>query len=58
MGKRDKLFNEAKTRIKNADPCKESILYHNIYTLKMSGNYLYSIKKEVMELVNFLNSYD
>ena len=58
MTKRDQLYKEALKIIEPATPDKESILYHHIYSLKLSGNYLFSSKKDVMELVNFLNSCD
>jgi hypothetical protein len=58
MKQRDLLYNEAVTLIEKKTPQKESILYHNIYSLKMSGSYPFSSKKEVQELVNFLNSCD
>lgn len=58
MDNRDLLYKEAIARIKTNTPQKESILYHNIYSLKMSGNYLYSSEEDVSNLVNFLNSYD
>lgn len=56
MENRHKLFTEARILMKSSDPQKESILYHNIFNLKMSGNYLFSTKEDVIGLVNFLNS--
>lgn len=57
MKQRDQLYNEAIAMIEEATPKKESILYHNIYSLKVNGGYPFSSKKDVYELVNFLNSY-
>lgn len=57
MEQRDRLYNEAIEMIENATPQKQSILYHNIYSLKVSGSYPFSTKKDVCELVNFINSY-
>lgn len=58
MTKRDKLYQDAISLIDAKNPQKESILYHNIYSLKMNGVYPFSSKKDVEGLVNFLNSYD
>lgn len=58
MTKRDRLYEEAKLLLASSNPQKESILYHNIYSLKMNGVYPFSSKKDVEGLVNFLNSYD
>ncbi|HYQ57686.1 MAG TPA: hypothetical protein VEP89_10105 [Draconibacterium sp.] len=58
MKNRDQLFQEAIAMIEDATPHKESILYHNIYSLQTNGGYPFSSKKDVHELVNFLNSYD
>ncbi|WP_297086921.1 hypothetical protein [uncultured Draconibacterium sp.] len=58
MKQRDQLYEEAIAMIEDATPQKESILYHNIYSLKVNGGYPFSSQKEVRELVNFLNSYD
>lgn len=58
MKKRDQLYNEAILMIESSTPQKESILYHNIYSLQVSGGYPFSSKKDVHDLVNFLNSYD
>ncbi|MCY1721295.1 hypothetical protein OU798_13130 [Prolixibacteraceae bacterium Z1-6] len=58
MTKRDRLYNKAISLIESSTPHKESILYHNIYSLKVDGGYPFSSEKEVRELVNFLNSYD
>lgn len=46
------------TLIKSVDPFKKSILYYNIFSLKMSDKFLYSTKEDVLELVDFLNSID
>ena len=58
MTTRDRLYEKAISMIDASDPQKESILYHNIYSLKVSGGYPFSSEKEVRELVNFLNSYE
>ncbi len=58
MTNRDQLYEEAISLIKSSTPQKESILYHNIYSLKVSGGYPFSSKKDVQGLVNFLNSYE
>ncbi len=58
MKQRDRLYQEAIAKIEDNTPHKESILYHNIYSLKVSGGYPFSSKKDVLELVNFLNSCD
>lgn len=58
MTKRDKLYEEAVSMMESTTPHKESILYHNIYSLKMNGVYPFSSKKDVEGLVNFLNSYE
>lgn len=58
MKNRDQLYEEAIEMIEDANPHKESILYHNIYSLKVNGGYPFSSKKDVEDLVNFLNSYD
>lgn len=58
MTKRDQLYKDAISLIESTNPQKESILYHNIYSLKVSGRYPFSSEKDVRELVNFLNSYD
>jgi len=58
MTKRDKLYEDAISMMESTNPQKESILYHNIYSLKMNGVYPFSSKKDVEGLVNFLNSYD
>jgi len=56
MELRKQLYEEAKSLIKDSTPQKESILFHNIYTLKVSGFYPFSSEKDVLELVSFLNS--
>ncbi len=53
---RKQLYEEAKSMIKECNPQKESILYHNIYTLKVSGFYPFSTKQDILGLVNFLNN--
>ena len=58
MTKRDRLYQEAILLINSSNPQKESILYHNIYSLQVNGGYPFSSEKDVRELVNFLNSYD
>ncbi len=58
MKQRDQLYEEAIAMIEDATPQKESILYHNIYSLKVNGGYPFSSQKDVLELVNFLNSCD
>ncbi len=58
MKHRKELFEEAKSLIVESNPQKESILYHNIYSLKVSGFYPFSSKQDVMGLVNFLNNID
>lgn len=58
MTKRQKLYEEAVSMIESSTPQKESILYHNIHSLKVNGGYPFSTEKEVKELVKFLNSYD
>lgn len=58
MKKRDKLYEEAIAKIESSNPQKESILYHNIYSLQVHGGYPFSSENDVNELVNFLNSYD
>lgn len=58
MNDRDILYREAISKIEFTNPQKESILYHNIYSLQMSGNYLFSSKEEILDLVKFLNSID
>ncbi|WP_319231425.1 hypothetical protein [Draconibacterium orientale] len=58
MKYRDQLYQEAIAMIEDATPHKESILYHNIYSLQTTGGYPFSSKKDVHELVNFLNSCD
>ncbi|MDX8341486.1 hypothetical protein SLH46_19970 [Draconibacterium sp. IB214405] len=58
MKQRDQLYAEAIAMIEDATPQKESILYHNIYSLKVNGGYPFSSQKDVHELVNFLNSCD
>jgi len=56
MELRKQLYEEAKSLIKESNPQKESILYHNIYTLKVSGFYPFSTKQDILGLVNFLNN--
>jgi hypothetical protein len=58
MKKREILYKEAISMIEMSTPQKLSILYHNIFSLQLSGNYVFSSKKDIMELVNFLNSYE
>lgn len=58
MTNRDKLYQNAISMMESSNPQKESILYHNIYSLKVNGGYPFSSEKDVHELVNFLNSYD
>jgi len=58
MTDRKQLFEEAMEWMKNATPQKESILYHNIHSLQVNGGYPFSSRKEVRELVNFLNAQD
>jgi len=58
MKKRDQLYKEAIALIVDATPQKECLLYHNIYSLKVNGGYPFSSQKDVLELVNFLNSCD
>ena len=58
MKYRDQLYQEAIAMIEDATPQKESILYHNIYYLQTKGGYPFYSKKDVHELVNFLNSCD
>jgi hypothetical protein len=58
MTKRDRLYEDAISLIDSSNPQKQSILYHNIYSLKVNGGYPFSSKKDVEGLVNFLNSYD
>lgn len=58
MTKRDQLYQDAISLIRTWTPAKQSILYHNIYSLKVNGGYPFSSEKEVLELVNFLNSYE
>ncbi|MCK3684817.1 hypothetical protein [Maribellus sp. YY47] len=55
MEKRELLFKEAITLIENSTPLKESILYHNIYTVNMNGVYPFSTREDVLGLVKFLN---
>ncbi len=57
MEQRDRLYKEAMAMIKVATPHKKSILYHNIYSLKVDGGYPFSSQNDVIELVDFLNSY-
>ena len=57
MEKRDQLFKQAVLQIKSTTPQKESILYHNIYSLRVNGGYPFSSQKDVEGLVKFLNSY-
>jgi hypothetical protein len=58
MTKRDRLYEDAIAMIDASNRQKESILYHNIYSLKVGGGYPFSTKKDVQGLVNFLNSYE
>ncbi len=58
MKNRKELFEEAKSLIVESNPHKESILYHNIFSLKVNGFYPFSSKQDVMGLVNFLNNID
>lgn len=58
MTQREQYYNEAKLMIKESTPQKESILYHNIFSLKISGFYPFSSKKDILGLVNFLNAID
>ncbi len=58
MKDRKQLFEEAMALMDDATPQKESILYHNIYSLQVNGGYPFSSRKEVRELVNFLNAQD
>uniref|UniRef100_UPI003216F875 hypothetical protein n=1 Tax=uncultured Draconibacterium sp. TaxID=1573823 RepID=UPI003216F875 len=58
MTKRDRLYKEAVSMMESSTPQKESLLYHNIYSLQVNGGYPFSSEKEVRELVNFLNSYE
>lgn len=58
MKQRDQLYEEAIAMIEDATPQKESILYHNICSLQVNGGYPFSSKKDVLELVNFLNACD
>ncbi|WP_155523337.1 hypothetical protein [Maribellus luteus] len=55
MKKREQLYEEALALIENTSPLKESILYHNIYTVKMNGVYPFSTREDVIGLVKFLN---
>lgn len=56
MTKRDRLYKEAVSMMESSNPQKESILYHNIYSLRVNGGYPFSSSKDIKELVNFLNS--
>lgn len=56
MENRDKLFREAISMIIAITPQKESILYHNIYSLKLSDNYVFNSKNDIVGLANFLNN--
>lgn len=58
MKDRNQLYEEAMALMKNATPQKKSILYHNIYSLQVNGGYPFSSRKEVVELVHFLNAQD
>lgn len=58
MKNRKKLYEEAVAMIENTTPHKESLLYHNIYSLQVNGGYPFSSRKDIYELVNFLNSCD
>ncbi len=58
MTKRDRLYHDAISLIESSTPDKISLLYHNIYSLKVNGGYPFSSEKDVIELVNFLNSYE
>lgn len=58
MENRDKLFREAISMIIAITPQKESILYHNIYSLKLSDNYLFNSKNDIIGLANFLNTFE
>jgi len=58
MEKRKALYEEALLMIKESTPQKESILYHNIFSLKVNGFYPFSSKQDVLGLVNFLNTID
>ena len=56
MEHQNELFQEANELLTTPTPLKTSILYHNIYSLKMSDSYLFSSREDVIELVNFLNA--
>jgi len=55
MKNRELLYKEAVTLIENSTPLKESILYHNIYTVNVNGVYPFSTREDVLGLVKFLN---
>lgn len=58
MKDRKKLYEEAVAMIENTTPHKESLLYHNIYSLQVNGGYPFSSRQDVADLVTFLNSFD
>lgn len=58
MRNRDKLFKDAISMVTSITPQKKSILYHNIYSLKLSDNYLFNSKNDIIELANFLNTFE
>lgn len=58
MTQRDRLYKKASAMIEDSSPQKESILYHNIYSLQVNGGYPFSCDEDVKELVDFLNAYE
>ena len=58
MEKRKALYEEALLMIKESTPQKQSILYHNIFSLKLSDFYPFSSEQDILELVSFLNNID
>lgn len=58
MKQRMELYEEAKSMIDEVTPHKESILYHNIFSLKLNGFYPFSTRQDVLGLVTFLNNID
>ncbi|MGQ8338130.1 hypothetical protein ACUNWD_16380 [Sunxiuqinia sp. A32] len=58
MKNRNNLYSQAKALLRIPNPEKISMLYHNIFLLKLSNDYLYNTEEEIIELVDFLDSWD
>lgn len=56
MKTRDDLYNSVLPQLQNPSPFKISLLFHHVYSLKLSNHFVFNSEEELNDLILFLNA--